>query len=682
MRRDDFLALGGYSVLTLLLFLPILPLYAQAIPGGPVAVVDGWYHVWHLWWAWQALSTGQSPFFTPLLYHPSGVDLSVHPLNLSNGLMVLPVTALAGPTAAYNLAAMLSFIIGGWAAYRLGRMVGGSAPVAFAAGLIFAFSPYHLTKLWDGQMELIAVQWLAGLAICLLSIAMVGSWRFTLLAGLMLAIIGYTSLYYLIFAAVFAVAFTLFWLPYKAGRQAIMAYLVRFALVPLVAIVLLLPLLVPLSINFQAIASGGAEDLVRGDFLPLRSANLFDFFLPSALHPWWGTAVEQVGKQLHPGISAWNSALGYTALVLAGCGVVLAWQKAWRWLGLLVVTLVLALGPILQIGTVDTGIPLPYQLLSQIPGMGLARRPSHFVVLATIALVPLATLGLQALGERLRRPHLLVGLAAVLLIFEYLPRPLPPIPLTVHPIYGQLASSPGALMVVPEVNKDTFSLQRQLLHKRPIVGGFLARTPENPFVAYTPGVRQLWRLQPEPAAVTEPPDVLGPLALRSANITQFVVDRAWVTPEQQAAAEAAISQVLPGLQPSYSDEAVLVYDLPAVSLRPFAYFGSGWDREEQDGTRSWRWMGAEGEIVLVNPLAEPAVVSLLLRGESYLRPRNASLLLDGHPVGEWQAAGSVVLRFLLTPGEHRLVLRAPAEAEEGRSGRLLSVLLSEMRVEE
>jgi hypothetical protein len=437
--------------------------------------------------------------------------------------------------------------------------------------------------------------------------------------------------------------------------------------------------------NLGSLAVSAGDDPVSGDFLFLRSANLVDFALPSPLHPLWGDAAAQVGAALHPGIAAWNIALGYTALALAVVGLLAARPRAWRWGAIAVVGAVLALGPVLIVGPLQTGLPMPYQLLAHLPGMGLARRPSHFVILTVVALVPMAALGLSALGERVGRPRLVAGIATALLLAEYVPRPLPTLPFEVAPLYHSLAGRPGVLLVTPEITKDTFSLARQIVHGRPIVGGFLSRRPPYPFAEYTPGVRQLWRLRPEESSVTEPLAVLGPLALRAAGITDVVVDLDHLPVDRRADAAAAVAQVLPGVAPARTDPTGLVYPVPEGPLRPFAFFGPGWHREEGDGTRRWRWMGAEAELVLINPLPEPRAVTLLLRGDSYLHPRIVVFTLDGSPAGSWvidAAAGrdGLALRLLLAPGEHRLTLRAPADTEGAGGSRALSVLLTEMRV--
>ena len=100
--REHLVVLGLYLLPTLYLLARVLPRFGSVIPGGPVADIDGWQNVWSLWWVQHALSHGENPFFTSMLFYPVGVSLYLQTLNITNGLLTLPVQLLAGPIAAYN----------------------------------------------------------------------------------------------------------------------------------------------------------------------------------------------------------------------------------------------------------------------------------------------------------------------------------------------------------------------------------------------------------------------------------------------------------------------------------------------------------------------------------------------------------------------------------------------------
>ena len=236
------LPLSGYLALSLIVMAPVLPVFTTALPGGPIANVDGWQNVWNLWWVHRAVMSATNPFFTPLLFYPQGVDLTLQTLNISNGILFLPITALAGPIAAYNAAVITALTLSGIGGYALALRVSGDRLAAFVGGAVFTFSPFHLTKVWDGQLELIALQWVALYAFFLLRAVEEGQRRDALIAGVLLALIGYTSWYYLFFFSVYSLLFAAIWLV-KAPDEQRWVLVRRLALVAGSGGVLLAPLI-------------------------------------------------------------------------------------------------------------------------------------------------------------------------------------------------------------------------------------------------------------------------------------------------------------------------------------------------------------------------------------------------------------------------------------------------------
>ncbi len=78
------LVLLSYALPTLLLFAPVLPQFTTAIVTGPAGYQDSWQNVWTLWWAQRALSHGQNPLYTTMLYYPTGVGLFWQTLGITN----------------------------------------------------------------------------------------------------------------------------------------------------------------------------------------------------------------------------------------------------------------------------------------------------------------------------------------------------------------------------------------------------------------------------------------------------------------------------------------------------------------------------------------------------------------------------------------------------------------------
>ena len=162
------LALAGYLLLTLGMTYPLVTQFGRAIPGDGF---DGWQNYWNLWWIKTAvLEQHTHPWFTNLLYAPTGVGLLFHTLNAFNGFITLPIQLVFGLLPAYNTAVLFSFALGGLGAYLLARHVlgpGSSHLAAFAAGVIFTFSPFHVAHLL-GHMQVISLEWIPFYALYLL----------------------------------------------------------------------------------------------------------------------------------------------------------------------------------------------------------------------------------------------------------------------------------------------------------------------------------------------------------------------------------------------------------------------------------------------------------------------------------------------------------------------------------
>ncbi|MCG8351062.1 MAG: hypothetical protein MI924_25110 [Chloroflexales bacterium] len=680
--QAHLVALGAYLLCTLLIMAPILPLFNRAILGGPVAAVDGWLHVWHMWWAHRAVTTGVNPFYTNLLYYPQGADLAIQPMNLSNGVLVLPITALFGPIAGYNLAAMLAFVLAGMGGYALALRITGSWPAAFLGGFIFSFSPFHMTKLADGQLELIALQWLPFYQLFLLR-TVEASWRYdAVVAGGLLALIGYTSWYYFLFACISSCFFGLLWLFTVLKKHDRIGAIWRLFVIVLIAGFCIAPILAPALINSSSdFGQVQSVEPHSNEYLVSRSANILDFWLPSNLHPIWGDAVVRVGQAWHPGIAAWNVALGYCTLGLAVVGLITSWAKAWRWALLALAMLILALGPLLSIGSWQTALPLPYGLLLYVPGLDLAQRPSHFVVIVTLMLAILAAFGMRWLLDRAARQVRWIVLLGVFLIigFEYLPPRWSIWDSDVHPFYTTLADQDGALLVLPAQQDSSVVLKAQMVHSRPLIGGYLARVPHYR-VPFAPGIRQFWDLEIDTGQMLagEPSEWLA--GLQFYDISHIIVLMDQLTPAQRSSLDAVLNQLLPNDTPSYADHDLRVYAAPAVEDRPFAYFSNGWYAEESTPPQRWRWMQAEGSIVLANPLQEVRT-AISLEMESYQIARMIEVFLDSTFVDTWHVDAQPVrikrtLHLLLPPGETILTLRATTSMEPvGTQNRYLSIAL-------
>ncbi|NTV64106.1 MAG: hypothetical protein HGA65_11300, partial [Oscillochloris sp.] len=256
----------------------------------------------------------------------------------------------------------------------------------------------------------------------------------------------------------------------------------------------------------------------------------------------------------------------------------------------------------------------------------------------------------------------------------------------VHPYYQQLVGRPGALLEIPPARyKYSLPQLAQITHGRPIFGGYLARSPDYPLPEEAPVLSALWRvdLPADPLMIEGMDDPLVPLNYY--GVGDLVVHWDKIYPEQRALIPQLIERVLPGVTPEYQDATISVYHVPSATPQPFAgIVGEGWYPAESDGAHSWRWMGASGAILIVNPTSAALPVTLSLGAYGYGGSREVALSFDDDPAGLWQVeAGetTAALHLWLAPGSHRLTLQARADQESvANSSRALSIALLDARI--
>ena len=690
------LALGVYTLLALLVTYPMpLKLWRQII-ANESGQVDGYLGIWNIWWTAQALVRLQNPFATPLLFHPQGLDLFWQTLSLPQGLLALPLTLALGPLPAYNLLILLSYILGGYfaflfIAYILRGSVLSPQPSALIGGAVYAFAPFHMQKVLDAQLEVASIQWLPLWALAVLILLERRRWRWALLSGLLLLWVGLGTWYYGLFALIATGVMALLWAlgptddrrpttddgrPSSARLSAI-GYRLSAIAWGLAPILLWLALMAP---RLLSLARTG--DTLLGDARVEQQdaiADLISFWLPNPNHPLWGHAITSFYTGLHPNEILWNVSLGLVGTALALLGVAVAWRAQWRWLALGVFAAAMALGAELVVGGWRTGLPGPYALIRDLPGVRSSHRPNHFVLISLLTTALFAAIGAQALLARAprRAPWLAAGLLAAILAVDGWAGAVPLFQRPVPRPYLSMPAPDGALLPVPlHINfSNSENLWYQTFHRWPIVGGFIGREPPYPLARYAPGIKELR------FGTVEPNDILSPgwpaLARESlaAYDIRYVMFHHVAMGSPLPLMRALVAEM--GLSASYSDELISVYPVPAPAVaRPLTYLGAGWGNLEQANGRRWRWMGESAELYLLNPTDAPRPVAITLDLEAFEQPRTLTMRLDAGPPFTLAVSRERMrrtLRLVLPPGESVLYLAAPAQAPPGQPERSLSL---------
>lgn len=658
--RRDLAALVAYFLLTLLLTYPLILNFTTHVAGDGS---DDPALAWNLWWVRYALlNLGSSPIYTNYLFFPIGLNLGFYTLTYLNAFLSLPFQFTFGLVPAANINLILSFTLSGFGAYSLVKYLLRRSPsplaplppstllraaqdegargsgiinvAAFAAGLLYAFSSNKFLYASLGQFNIASSQWIPFYVLVLIKIfdAPRPPLRYGFPLGFFLLAQALSEFIFASFLVIFTFAYLVYWLvanrkPPLANRQSLISIL-RSPISNL--LVAALVFLIPMSPILAAMIS---DTLTEGDFIQQGlgfansfSADLLGFFVPSHLHPLFGK-LESLFSFSYINFMY----LGFFAIGLAVIAVVKV-KPARMWGVWFALIGLVTLGPTLRINGAEFDLPLPFDLLLDIPLVKGNRYPSRWSVMLTLCLAILVGYGMAWLMKRVGRRQKVEGsqrsavvrfflptALCVLLTVEHLSIPLPLSDFRIPDVYNQIAQAPGSwsVMEIPLAWRNGFRVTGsyrsdsqgpidrifmfaqwyQTAQQHPILNGNTSRNPELKFqyFAETPLLDSLIAIQTGHAVddKTRARDkALAPRLLQFFG-TKYVI---WHAPFEDANRDVAnktrayIEQVFPvtKISESYQDgRGVVAYQVnvptanDAVSLKPRdplarLYLGEGW----------------------------------------------------------------------------------------------------------
>lgn len=557
----------AYSVITLLMTYPLVLQFNDSLGGyhGDILIF-----MWDRWWLREAWTKGNSPYFTPYLFYPQGASLLFHSTSWLNVFTWLALEPLFGEIGSYNLALLANFVICGLAAFALIRYLGAREEAAFVGGLIYAFYPYHVSNVL-AHPNFASVQWMPLYTLFLIKATRGGRYTTGILAGLFLALTALSNWHLLTMAGIL----TLLWLVYSLLRERTAwswHSLRNLVLMGAVLGILTGPFLFPIARYFK---EGGhlAEVLTTQEHL--RQTDLVAYLVPSRFHPIFGLPRSFYWKYFIYNRN-WQACPGYVVLALLGYAFIRRFRRGAFWALLALVLWVLALGPYLRVaGRLVWEIPLPYQLVANLPFVRVLRATDRFnailalpvSVLASFSVADLLTKAEQRWREYITRwMSILLG---CLILFEFLAVPFPTMRPRVSPFYESLRSEAGqfAILDVPTGwGASRYYIYYQITHHRPIVEGHISRPIGDPyrFMKQIPllssvGQYDEWTL--------ELPDISRQLGLlANAGVRYAIVHQDIAKDDQLSAWLDWIT-----LQPVYEDEQLLVYSTRPEYGRDFRW---------------------------------------------------------------------------------------------------------------
>lgn len=461
--------LALFAVLSILMTLPLALDPAGSLPNGAGDIRQNYWNFW--WWEQALLELGTSPYHTPLLYHPHGVDLIFHTHSPFNMVVGLPFQVAFGPAAAYNFCLLLALTLSGYGAWLLVRRLTGDGAAGVLAGLVFAYFPNHVEQTFE-HVNLFSIQFLPwalyylvrtveesgrrnvlGLAVTF-ALNALASWHL----GLMLILVA--APYWLIRAV--------------ARRDELGRIVLRTAAAAALAAVLLAPAAGPLVAEIAAGARYYQKDPTA------RGIDAAYLLTPHYGQPLGGRLVAERYIDRAYQAAGFVCYLGFLPLGLAAVAL---WRRApgrGFWLGLTLVSLVLAMGKNPWWNGELLEITLPFAVFEHLPLFSVLRVANRFLLLTGLGLAVLTGLAWTALRNRSPEKF---ALLAGLVFLEYLWTPYPIHRVETPPAYQRMLDGAilriGAVLDIPfgQRSRSAQDMIGQTVHGRPIVAGYVSTTP-------------------------------------------------------------------------------------------------------------------------------------------------------------------------------------------------------------
>ena len=437
---------------------------------------DGLGNIWNLWWTSKAITElHQSPWHTTFLYYPYGTSLLPHTLNPFNGMIAMILMRFMTQAQAHNFIVVFTFVVSGLTAFFLAREFTKSFAACLIGGFIFTFSEYHFAHA-QGHLNLLSMEWIPLFVLCwyrLITKPRIINGVFSAGALFLVLLCDY---YYFLFCVLGGLLIFIWhwirsrdWLFFLRSNypRALGAFL-------LVTLATSGPLVISLLILLVRDPASGAHDPTS------FSLDLLGLFIPGRYWRfseltafYWGGLNDKVEKSLHVGFAV------LSVLVYVWIRRKELHEAVGLWFLVFVVFAVLALGPAIHIGGHVIPLPLtPYTVLAKlIPAISLGGMPVRMVVMSILAASVLAAIGFADLLRRARsstRSVAIVAILLVVLVFEYLPGPLPARENPLPDFVRELKKLPDG--AVYDVRSSKFhALYYQTIHQRPMAFGYISR---------------------------------------------------------------------------------------------------------------------------------------------------------------------------------------------------------------
>ncbi len=447
--------------------------------------------------------SGYNPFAsTDRVLYPMGWNIAMEDIAPFNGFIFLLLRPFLSVHQAFIAIMVLSVFLSNITMYWLLRVVKIRRSIAFISGLLYGFTPFVAYRI-AGHPTYIALYLFTLSAIFFLLLYQAKTVRqkslFAVCLGLSFVLMVLTNLYFVIMFVLLVCLWVLcsFLFQFEKTWLAFRTLFPYIVLSGAVGLVLLTPWMIELikniELNPRSVPQGFGDSIVL-------SSDIFGFFWPRQNRV-YTPAVDYI-------ISRFGYKPFYESFIYPGVLLIIPTilymryrKKISAYLFPLYMTaltiLVLTWGPVLKVGTLQTIIPLPYQIIHYIPYFQMARAPGRFIVGFVFLMCIVFAFLLQYVLVRVRgKQWYILSIIMVVFFIDHTNHIFPPLRMPVPDnIYRYLASQPPTpLLEIPFSIRDglknhghlhsVWSMQPQFRHGHPLFGIYAGRVPDNQFAYF------------------------------------------------------------------------------------------------------------------------------------------------------------------------------------------------------
>lgn len=476
--------------------------------------------------SYQNILHFKNPFIVNSMFYPFTVNISLND----------PATALAIPFFILRsfftthqtliIITLLNFFLNNFLMYLLLRRLKISQIISTLISLVFGFTPF-LSHRVIGHYTYIPIYFFPLAFIIVKKFLEANSNKNKLLLsmvfGLFLAFVLLSNFYYF-FMIVLGILVLIGYFIFQERKKTLKIIFSSFRYLA-ISIVVFCFLLIPWFISISQLMKTGSRSAVSGFGGAITlSADALSFFTPSEYNPiyknifsFFSLRVPYFTKYNDFFLNSWERFVYPGVIILTVYFSIIflkifkkfpssLWSKIRPYFIESIVFAVLMLGPFLKVFNrwfinldgVAVVFPLPFLLLHYVPGLSTLRAPSRFTPIFVFFACMVAAYALDFLVKKIDKKKSMILIITLFLIFfidqfyaipTKLNREIP------VKIYNDLKNKPrGTVLEIPFTVRDGFQymgfvhaiqpMAGQLIHKKPIIGGYMARVSEEIFSRY------------------------------------------------------------------------------------------------------------------------------------------------------------------------------------------------------